>query len=74
VILLAATATGVVAILGYAGSCLLWPFGYCWCCSGAGRHARKDGRVFRDCRWCHGSGRRLRVGRRVWNAVRRDRS
>jgi len=53
--------------LGYAGSCWLWPFAWCRLCSGTGRSARKDGRVFRLCWWCKGSGRRLRIGRRIWN-------
>lgn len=57
----------VVAPACYAASCAWWPHGKCWCCGGAGRHFRGDGRVFRDCRVCRGSGRRLRMGRRVWN-------
>ena len=72
----------IAAIAGWAGiyafSCWRWPLGYCWCCSGTGRHSRKDGKVFRECAgwrcWpgsCRGSGRRWRIGRRVWNFFRR---
>lgn len=63
-------ALAAVALV-YAVSCAWWPFAKCWCCDGAGKHSRKDGKVHRLCRWCKGSGRRLRVGRRMWNAVRR---
>ncbi len=56
--------------LAYAGSCWWWPFGYCWRCDGAGKLARRDGRVYRRCRWCKGTGRRLRVGRWAFNWVR----
>lgn len=59
------------AALVYAVSCWWFPLGHCHCCKGAGRHSRKDGKVFRDCRWCRGSGRRWRIGRRVWNFFRR---
>jgi hypothetical protein len=64
---------GVVLLTAatYAGSCWWYPLGHCWCCSGSGRHSRKDGKVFRPCRWCKGSGRRWRIGRRIWNHFRR---
>lgn len=64
---------GVVAAAAgwYAVSCWWFPLGHCWCCSGSGRHSRKDGMVFRPCWWCKGSGRRWRLGRRVWNFFRR---
>lgn len=64
--LVSAGVAALVALL-YAGSCWWFPFAACWCCSGGGRHHRKDGRVFKDCWWCAGSGRRLRIGRKVWN-------
>lgn len=68
-------AATVVWILYYAGSCWLYPLAYCLCCKGAGRHHRKDGKVFRECRWpgCEG-GRRWRVGRRIWNYFHNKRS
>lgn len=57
---------------GYAVSCWWFPFGSCWCCKGKGRHYRKDGKVFRDCkRMCKGTGRRRRVGRTVFEWARR---
>jgi hypothetical protein len=64
---------GVVAVVAgwYALGCWWRPLAYCLCCSGAGTHARKDGKVFRNCWWCNGSGRRWRIGRRVWNFFRR---
>lgn len=61
----------VLAALVYAASCIVFPFGRCWCCSGDGKHHRKDRKVHRRCRWCKGTGARLRIGRRMWNAARR---
>lgn len=69
---LAATATVALALLAYAASCAWWPFAACWRCDGAGKFARRDGKVWRTCRRCKGSGRRLRLGRRVWNYARRQ--
>lgn len=66
-------AVAAVAGLGYAASCAWWPFARCGKCKGAGRFARKDGKVFRDCRRCRGSGRRLRIGRRIYNHMHRVR-
>lgn len=60
-----------VRVAWYVLSCWHWPLGKCMCCKGAGRHARKDGAVFRDCWWCRGTGRRWRIGRRVWNFFHR---
>jgi len=57
----------------YAGSCWWFPFANCWCCKGAGRHRRKDGKVLRDCRICKGTGKRLRIGRRIWNRYKKAR-
>jgi hypothetical protein len=57
----------VVLVAVYVAECWWFPFGRCWCCSGTGRHSRKDGKVWRNCWWCKGSARRLRVGRRAWN-------
>jgi hypothetical protein len=63
----------LVLALIYVVECWWFPFGRCWCCSGTGRHPRKDGRVWRDCRLCRGSAKRLRVGRRIYNAIQRRR-
>jgi len=63
---------GLAAALVYGVSCWWFPFGRCWCCGGSGRHYRKDGKVFRDCkRMCKGTGRRRRVGRTVFEWSRR---
>lgn len=56
-----------VALVIYAGSCWWFPYGHCLKCKGAGRLARKDGKVFRMCPRCKATGRRLRVGRKLWN-------
>ena len=60
----------LLACLAYAGSCWWWPFAACWRCDGAGKLARRDGRVWRRCRWCRGTGQRLRTGRWVFNWLR----
>lgn len=61
-----------VWVAGYAVSCWWFPFGKCWCCHGRGTHSRKDGKVFRDCKWiCKGTGRRRRIGRTAYEAGRR---
>lgn len=68
------TATGIVlvVVLVYAGSCIVWPFARCWCCSGRGFHSPKNNRrISRGCRWCDRTGKRLRIGRRLWNRARR---
>lgn len=63
---------GSLGLAVYALSCWWFPFGKCWCCKGSGRHYRKDGRVFRDCkRMCKGTGRRRRVGRTMFEWARR---
>ena len=62
-------AGSVLVVLIYAGSCAWFPFRHCPRCEGAGRHTRKDGKVFRSCRRCRGSGRRLRAGRWIYNKL-----
>ncbi|MDP9799326.1 hypothetical protein J2S43_007838 [Catenuloplanes nepalensis] len=57
------------AVLKYVGSCAWWPFAPCWCCSGTGTHARRDGAVWRACRMCTGTGRRVRIGRTIYNRL-----
>jgi hypothetical protein len=63
----------VLTVAGYAIECWWWPLAHCYCCKGAGKHARADGKVFRNCWWCKGSGRRWRFGRRLWNWWHRHR-
>ena len=68
------TATGIlaVAILIYAGSCIIRPFRDCWLCDGKGHHRSKRNRkLSRPCWWCDRTGKRLRIGRRLWNKARR---
>lgn len=55
-------AAGVAAAVAYVLTCWWWPYGFCWCCKGRGKHFRKGGRAFRDCGICEGRGRRFRVG------------
>jgi hypothetical protein len=57
----------VAAGLGYAASCVWWPYAKCTKCEGAGKFARSDGKVWRDCKRCKKSGARLRVGRKIYN-------
>ena len=67
------TAIGLVllALLGYAASCVAHPFRDCWVCAGAGHHrAEGNPRLSRPCRWCRATGKRLRYGRRAWNYAR----
>lgn len=69
---LAATGLALVVMLGYATSCLVWPFARCVICDGRGHHSPSSTRrISRPCRWCRGTGRRLRFGRRLWNRARR---
>lgn len=69
--ILAAIAAVLVVGAMYAASCAWWPLAKCWRCEGSGKRARRDGKVWRSCRWCRGTGRRLRVGRWAWNRVSR---
>jgi len=45
-----------LAVAGKLLSGRLWwrPWGHCWCCKGKGRHSRRDGRLWHDCRICRG--------------------
>lgn len=53
--------------LGYALTCLIWPFGNCRRCGGNGKIRSPFGsKSFRLCRRCHTTGRRVRLGRRMW--------
>lgn len=61
----------ITGLIGYQVASGWWfPLTSCWCCKGSGRHSRKDGKVFRDCRVCRGRGRRFRIGRKIWNYFR----
>lgn len=56
---------------GYLTLCLIWPFKTCRRCGGLGRyHGPFHG--IRLCGHCDGAGLRLRLGRRIWNAIRRQ--
>jgi hypothetical protein len=53
--------------LGYALTCLIWPFGNCRRCGGTGKiRSPFGGNSFRLCRRCHTTGRRVRLGRKAW--------
>jgi len=72
VLVLAATATGVVVVLaaGYLGWCWLVPGYTCHACGGGGsRRTRILGRE-RTCRSCRGVGERPRLGMYVLRALR----
>jgi hypothetical protein len=61
----------LIVTLCYAVACVVWPFGACRKCGGAGKLRSPSGRAWRYCRRCHGTGGRLRIGRRAWNYLRR---
>lgn len=63
---LAATAAALAAVAVYVFRCWAFPFGACvWC--------RGDGiRGGTYCRRCDGTGRRVRLGRRTFDAIRRE--
>ncbi|WP_112248799.1 hypothetical protein [Kribbella monticola] len=82
---LAATAHGIaqaatvalivtVSIAFYLFTCLVWPFGKCCRCKGAGKFKSPFGNAYRHCGKCEGSGLRVRVGRKVINYYRRTRA
>jgi hypothetical protein len=68
----AATVALIVTIaLGlYLLGCLIWPFGKCRRCKGAGKFKSPFGRAYRYCGRCQGSGLRIRLGRHVINHIR----
>lgn len=55
-------AAGAAYAGAYVATCWWWPYAFCWCCHGKGKHFRRGGRAFRDCGVCAGRGRRFRVG------------
>ncbi|MQM26638.1 hypothetical protein [Glycomyces albidus] len=63
---LAATALGLAAALAYLFRCWAFPYGRCWWCRSDGRNAAGY------CNACHGTGRRVRLGRRLYDAARRE--
>ncbi len=63
--------TIIAVTLGYIATCVIWPFGPCRRCHGAGKLRAPIGRFFRLCPRCHGAGRRIRTGRHLWNHWRR---
>jgi DnaJ-class molecular chaperone len=64
----------VTAVISfYLLTCLVWPFGKCRRCKGAGKFKSPFGRAYRHCGTCEGSGLRVRVGRHVINHIRATR-
>jgi hypothetical protein len=68
----AATVALIVTIAAalYLLGCLIWPFGKCRRCKGAGKAKSPFGRAYRHCPRCQGSGLRIRLGRHVINHIR----
>lgn len=50
------------ALICWAVSLYVWPFGPCGKCRGGGRNAGSNSKRFGDCSRCGGSGRRQRFG------------
>ena len=63
--------TAVIAF--YLLTCLIWPFGKCRRCKGAGKFKSPIGKAYRHCGKCDGSGLRARIGRHVINHIRATR-
>jgi hypothetical protein len=59
-----------IALGLYLLGCLIWPFGKCRRCKGAGKFKSPFGRAYRYCGRCQGSGLRIRIGRHVINHIR----
>jgi hypothetical protein len=59
-----------VSIAFYLLTCLVWPFGKCRRCKGAGKLKSPFGNAYRHCGKCDGSGLRVRLGRHVINHIR----
>jgi hypothetical protein len=62
-----------VSIAFYLLTCLVWPFGKCLRCKGAGKFKSPIGKAYRHCGKCQGSGLRVRIGRHVINHIRATR-
>ena len=62
-----------VSIAFYLLTCLIWPFGKCCRCKGAGKFKSPLGKAYRHCGKCQGSGLRVRIGRHVINHIRATR-
>jgi hypothetical protein len=72
VTLLHLTVFTALAVGGYLGTCLLWPYKVCRTCQGRGQlRARLVG--VRYCPPCDGTGLRLRAGRRFLDTACRNR-
>lgn len=61
----------LIVTLGYAASCVLWPFKACRSCQGTGKLRSSLLRTIRFCSACGGTGLRPRLGRKAWNSYRR---
>jgi hypothetical protein len=59
-----------IAVALYLLGCLIWPFGKCRRCKGAGKFKSPFGNAYRHCGRCDGSGLRIRIGRHVINHIR----
>jgi hypothetical protein len=59
-----------IAVALYLLGCLIWPFGKCRRCKGAGKFKSPFGRAYRHCGKCQGSGLRVRLGRHIINHIR----
>ncbi|ADB32404.1 hypothetical protein Kfla_3344 [Kribbella flavida DSM 17836] len=62
-----------IALALYLLSCLIWPFGKCHRCKGAGKFKSPFGNAYRHCGRCDGSGLRVRIGRHIVNRIRATR-
>ena len=62
-----------VSIAFYLLTCVVWPFGKCRRCKGAGKFKSPFGNAYRHCGRCQGSGLRVRIGRHVINHIRATR-
>jgi DnaJ-class molecular chaperone len=59
----------LLASLGYAVACTVWPYTRCPRCAGSGKRRSPSGKAWRPCRSCSGTGRRVRLGRRIYETL-----
>ena len=59
-----------VITLGYALTCVIWPFKACRRCDGTGKLRSPLIKAIRLCPRCNASGLKLRAGRKAFNAYR----
>jgi len=63
----------IVATVGYAVACAVWPLTAHGRCNGTGKRRSPSGKAWRTCRGCGGSGRKVRLGRKAWSFVNNTR-